>query len=230
MSKPKQVKIDGMVFDFVWKNNTWYVRLVRTVKSALPTSVKIPDLVNGRVVRGIDTNAFKGRILETIEYPDSIEVIGNQAFYGCKFLKTVKSYSTTNTAKSISFGGQAFANCDNLTRFQTPVPVSYAAAGCFARCLQLKELKTTICNFGSCVFEGCSQLTLVTLADDVYWEQDSFVWAKNLKTFVFKGKVSNRVSATKIKALTKKKLICTNDFQYLDLSYEGTDIVMAQSI
>ena len=106
------------------------------------TSFEVPGEVFGRTVTAIDQSCFEYEDnLEQIILPDSIEVIGNQAFYGDSIetirlpagLKIIRPYafSYCRDLKGIvipegteHIGGEAFAYCDAMSVVVLPASVT----------------------------------------------------------------------------------------------------------
>ena len=79
----------------------------------------IPD----HICASIDQTSY----IQTVELPDSVEEIGDYAFYSCVNLSGVIDIPTATKV----VGDYAFANCSNLTRINIPTTVSSIASNAF---------------------------------------------------------------------------------------------------
>ena len=70
--------------------------------------IEIPSHIGNKRVFAIGNMAFKGKEIETIVIPDTVEIIGERAFCDCKKLKKVV------LDKSVLIDSVAFYGCDSL--------------------------------------------------------------------------------------------------------------------
>lgn len=76
-----------------------------------------------------------GKRFESIDIPDSIEVISEAAFLGCLALKNVQM---SNRLKTLEY--QAFSNCINISSIHLPSTLQYIAPDVFTKCTKLKDV------------------------------------------------------------------------------------------
>lgn len=96
----------------------------------------------------------------TVSVPDEVKTIGEEAFYGNRYVKQVRLPKNLET---IEYG--AFGYCSALTKIQIPDSVTSIGSGAFACCLSLTsvELGAGVKDIGNGVFAGCSALKTIGL-------------------------------------------------------------------
>ena len=75
------------------------------------TAVEMPSLIDGRSVIAIGWGAFYGSSVETVSLPDSLETLGENAFYQCAKLRTV---TWPNNPAFTTISAEAFKECPLL--------------------------------------------------------------------------------------------------------------------
>ncbi len=125
--------------------------------------------------------------LESVIVPDTVNIIGDDAFKGCVRLKSFVTYPLDKTAvKSYGWLGQlAFIRCDSLQVVVLPDSISRIDAACFVGCKSLKSIKlpNDLLTVGESAFQGCGKLEAIELPDSVYLvEKDAFRKCPSLKT------------------------------------------------
>lgn len=75
------------------------------------TAVEMPSLIDGRSVIAIGWGAFYGSSVETVSLPDSLETLGENAFYQCAKLRTV---TWPNNPAFTTISAEAFMECPLL--------------------------------------------------------------------------------------------------------------------
>ena len=124
------------------------------------TSVDIPDCVTK-----IGDNAFFGcELLRDVTIPDSVESIGKQAFCQCKNLTNV---AIPDSVKNI--GDSAFAFCDNLRNVTISNGVKTIGERAFFLCMSLTEIEIpgSIDEIGDFAFGSCFELKRLVFTDGV---------------------------------------------------------------
>lgn len=107
--------------------------------------------------------------LTTVLNDKNIRIVGDYAFYNCSSLKTV-NFVQDNNAHELCYTGNAAFMKSGLTHVNVNTKSSVSDTGygasCFAQCTDLTSATLTGAPFlASHMFDGCTSLTQVTLAD-----------------------------------------------------------------
>ena len=215
------IEKDGFVFEESF--NT--VKLIG-LRHRLINDLVIPEEVNGKLVKIIAPDVFKGITnLKIVCIPDCVEIIGSRAFSHCQNLTRVTVYKTKNPAKILEINDCAFLHCVQITYFSSHVPL-FLYPYAFANCKKLENLNTTVIHCGSCVFQNCNKLQQMAFDEHAVWMIDSFSKCANLSTIILNGNLSNSLlkDSKVLEEVKDKTLICKSDFPHLDLVYQGFKI------
>lgn len=133
----------------------------------------------------IRENAFYGKSLKTISFPDSLRSIGDNAFASCQNLEAVvlpdsveelgcRSFENCFSIEYVKLssslrhvGGYAFVDAHELSYLEIPEGVESIGGSAFSDCRSLAELvlPSTLKSLDAFAFKGCSQLTKVILPE-----------------------------------------------------------------
>ena len=114
-------------------------------------------------VTSIGSNAFYGCTgLKVIDIPDSVTNIGSNAFYGCTGLKKINIQNGVT-----NIGDSAFSGCTGLEEFTLPKSISNLGSSVLGYCTGLKRLVHYGNKISSYMCAMCTQLTDVTINDDI---------------------------------------------------------------
>ncbi|MCR5608444.1 MAG: leucine-rich repeat protein [Lachnospiraceae bacterium] len=112
----------------------------------------------------IRKNAFYGSKAKTIELPDSLTTIGEQAFSYCR---NVKEIVLPNSVTAI--GDYAFQGCEKLEKITLPENLVDTGKSSFSYCEKLKEVvfnnKLEIIGYDA--FYGCESLVTISIPKSV---------------------------------------------------------------
>lgn len=121
----------------------------------------IPAQYNGKPVVAINEGAFAGDpFLKTVELPDTISIIGGEAFKNCRRLESVNIPNGV-----MELRGNTFEGCNSLSYLEVPDSVVEIHGECFLNCkgLQMIKLSANITEIKGNTFEGCSSLQSIDI-------------------------------------------------------------------
>ena len=118
------------------------------VRAIASYGIKEYSIPNGIV--GIGASAFLGSSLESIQFPQSLEIIGDHSFAGCTSLKRVHF---PDNLKSIQDG--AFSDCDELKEVTIPDSVTEVGSNAFSSCKLDKLIVGKLAEFGENIGYVC---------------------------------------------------------------------------
>jgi BspA type Leucine rich repeat region (6 copies) len=169
-----------------------------------PWDVIIPANINGLTVSSIGDSAFAGSSVSGVTIPDSVNSIGEEAFYFCRSLASVTLgngvtnmgieafyYCTSLSSLTISngvtgIGDEAFMYCTSLASVTIPGSVNSIGDDAFSECTNLTNviIDNGVTSIGQYAFEQCN-LTSVTIPGSVTKIEDYAFYACNSLTSVF---------------------------------------------
>ena len=119
-------------------------------KSVIPTDGSVTS---------IGDNAFGGSNFTSIEIPDSVTSIGNEAFQQCHKLTSIKIPDGVT-----SIGNDTFHWCTKLTSIEIPDGVTSIGNGAFQQCYKLTSvvIPESVTSIDSQAFGHCSALETIT--------------------------------------------------------------------
>ncbi len=143
------------------------------------SSTVIPDGVTG-----IADRAFSGADITTIEIPKSVTSIGEDAFFECTKLTSIKIPDSVKSIGEYAFGNSGlvsvtlpgnitsignllFSGCESLTSIEIPKKVTSIGESAFEGCKNLTGIKIpdSVKSIGEAAFEGCDNLVIYCSTD-----------------------------------------------------------------
>lgn len=125
---------------------------------------------------------------------------GDNAFSGCKKLKSVKL-----SKNLLTIGYNAFYGCSELTDIEIPYGVTDIGSQAFAYCKSLKSIHipNSVTSMGYGVFSGCTSLTSIEIPNSV----------TSLDRYVFSGctSLSNIIVPNSVTSITGKNTFATDN-------------------
>lgn len=102
--------------------------------------------------------------LEIVNIPDSVERIGNHAFFDCNALFEVNIGSGLK-----SIGEETFDSCDNLSNVTLPEGLTTIGDSAFEGCSALSEIRLpeSLETLGRRAFYGCENISEITILENV---------------------------------------------------------------
>lgn len=149
-------EITGEVID-----GSFYITDIRTDK----VNIVIPEKINGAPVVSIAGYIFGATDIESVVFPDTLEMIGEAEFNNCKELKYV------DLGKGLKYiGKMPFSGCNKLETVSFPDGMQFFDDVTFYSCTNLKEVyvPASATEFGSGTpvidIKTCPQAVVVTPA------------------------------------------------------------------
>lgn len=155
--------IRDSVKDFVFELNeekTGYI--VTAYRCATVDNLTVPSYHKNLPVVGIADRVFYNHgELKTVELPEHLRFIGNQAFYACTNLEGIDIPDTVET-----IGESAFLNCNALLTLKLPLGLKEIKDNTFYACyfLESVEIPFTVEKIGRNAFYNCLSLKSVKIS------------------------------------------------------------------
>ncbi len=149
------------------------------------TCIKIPDSVSI-----IENYAFFGcKSLTSVNIPERITHIGDSAFCGCESLLQI------DIPESIThIGYDAFYSCKSLLQIEIPESVTHIGNGAFCGCESLSSINipSSVSHIGDYVFRGCESLSSINIPSSVsHIGDEAFYGCESLSSINIPSSVSH---------------------------------------
>lgn len=161
---------------------------------ATKTELSIPEKVTYNSteysVTIIGKNAFDLSNLKTIQLPNTIKTIEEQAFYRCKELISI------NIPDSVtSIGDMAFRQCEKLTSIKVPDSVTTIGFEAFGYCYSLTnlELSNSITTINKWLLQGSRKLKSLVIPKSVDTIADKAFIHSGLVELYFEGEKPSNI-------------------------------------
>ena len=131
---------------------------------------------------------YRGKA-SSLKIPEGIKVINDNAFSGCKSLKSVEIPESVNLIKK-----SAFEKCENIISISIAGRVTSIGEKAFSGCKSLKSINipSSVASIGSSAFEECENLDSVVIPDQVSSIfENTFSGCKNLKSIDIPSSVTS---------------------------------------
>ena len=119
-------------------------------------------------IKTIPANTFSGTIINDIELPDSVTVIGTQAFAG---ILTLNTFTINQSSNLTTISASAFEGCSNVLEIYIPNTVTAIGANAFINCNALRDVtfgtENKIEAIADNTFCNCYALTSINLPNTI---------------------------------------------------------------
>ena len=134
--------------------------LVQLGNGAFDQCTALESVTFAEGLRTIGSQALRGCPVRELDLPDSLELIGNEAFSGCKNLEYVRL-----GPKVASIGSAAFAGCTRLKGAIIDSPIQELPFALFYgdTALEWVVIPDSVTKLGASMFRGCKSLEYVRL-------------------------------------------------------------------
>lgn len=171
---------------FVVYNGGLYTSDKKTLLSCLSNEVAF-DVLDG--VEIVSDGAFyENRHLQIINLPQSLIEIGDNAFWGCDFVRI----KLPDSIKRI--GNFAFGNCEQLSKMVLPNSLEYLGKNAFWSCRRIYEivLPKSLKKIEEETFGCCSSLKSISIQNsEIIFDENAFDFLDSLERIEFNGFSSN---------------------------------------
>ena len=173
--------IDGVRYSIKDNKATVAIQPTNIKEANISRSITYKD--KEYLVIAINNLAFYRSLLESIVIPDSVTLIGENAFCGCSLLKSIVIPDSVNT-----IGKDAFSRCSSLKNILISNGVTTIEDRVFYNCISLESIviPDSIIAIGDDVFLECRALTSITVGENnkAYKSIDGNLYSKDGKTLI----------------------------------------------
>ena len=154
---------------------------------------KVTDILSATLT---SDGVFYNSVITSIEFPSTLETIGNFAFSGCSGLTEVV---LSNCTSLTSIGNGVFGVCSGLTSITLPSSLTSIGYSALAQCSRLTEVDLSNCTSLTSIENGtfifCSGLTSITLPSSLTSiEENAFYFCSGIETLEYKGTIDQWLS------------------------------------
>ena len=203
----------GDMYDYGSSDAPWGRTVTEIVFEGTPTS--------------IGERAFSRCPIRSLAVPDSVTVIGDDAFKNCESLQSLSLGSSLRT-----IGGYAFSECKSLTSVVIPDSVRIIDDSAFSYCSALSSLKlgSSVSTIGDGAFSNCPALTSVDFPDSVIRIYDiAFKYDNAIRHVSFGSGLDLIIDdsfSVEFQDKNGKKVVSANDLR--GHTYEGDSMVLRE--
>lgn len=127
------------ILPFTYTKNETSITITGLKSGVMMKHLRVPETIEDLPVTQITYDTFKNNtVLESIRLPNSLNGIGNSAFYGCKGLTSI-----TIPDGVTSIGGSAFRGCTGLTSVTIGSGLKFMDSYMFYGCANIQDICIT---------------------------------------------------------------------------------------
>ncbi len=203
--------------------------------SAFNNCVSLTKITLGENTTKLGSSAFKKTGLISVNLPNTIESIGQEAFSG----STIEEINIPASLKDANFGTKVFYDCKSLTTvdFSSAIGLTKLPANTFENAMNFRYGKNTngetidfvipsnIVDIGASAFKNTGFVTLVIPNTITKLGSTVFSNCKNLKYVDYQAKIMAATMFQYCKALTTVKFSDSTDIQNGKSAFEGCELL-----
>lgn len=195
-----------------------------------PKPVEFEESIDGCDVEYIGEGAFANcpLNLEEVVLPSKCLSIKARAFQNCKYLTSVAYLNSFTYSDKVFVGEKAFEGCSELLIFAAHDVHLWLMDSSFCECKKLDTILASLFVTKGVVFNGCSSLNLIFVADGAFLSAKTFGNA-NLHKIIFSG-LLKRPSKSMFNNLKDTIIVCQRNFVFSDLVFEGYNMTFLGEI
>ena len=185
---------DGMLYYKIISNSPLEVAVNKADKSVVNVEIPSTVSINGKKYKctSIFKDAFKKcHGLISISIPNSVTIIGDEAFYDCinldkVIIKDIAAWCNINFEDSpMRYAHHIYLNESEIKELVIPNVVTRIGNYAFCSCIDITSITipNSVTNIGNHAFSGCSGLTSIIIPNSVTSVgEGAFSWCSSLKS------------------------------------------------
>lgn len=169
----KDISTSGLIYSESEENTC----VVTAIENTADKNIIIPAEHNGKMVIGIGDGVFWNSEVISVDIPDTVISIGEEAFFGCRMLTSI-----TIPNNVIQISKNAFFNCVSLTSVNIPDSVRSMGEGAFGNCNKLIKVKDNVFYLDGWIVGANTNIKEVVIQDGVRGiGNKAFFWCNELQ-------------------------------------------------
>lgn len=206
--------VEGNVADYAlkMKSDGCYIKRFNGFEE---DEITIPSLIDGKQIKGIAQEAFKGCVqVKKIHISEGIEIIENGAFKECTALREVSlPDSLKRLGNNPTQYGMGVFSKTRLSSIIIPQNVEFIGPSCFEFCTSLRKITIprNVKFLGAYCFNYCTNLEEVTLSDEIEVIHE--------KTFSYCSSLSEIKLPNKLSKIEEAAFICCSQLQEIHIPF-----------